>query len=314
MSATVLAVAWPWPAPDVDWRTPADSAVAKGDCATALSTTLVAAKAGSREAIERLKAIRAGGPCHTPDAGATISDALTFIEFQTNTDGSVEAVYQLERTPEDFWLRNRTRLTLFFCAMPYNGALQTDSAAISSALNIGEGPLMAFHRARRNICLRTLRNLAADLVDSNDDAAKDTAYGLVLRPPLARTTGGRIVAARLLLEVGFVPALYRGGDAARSASALGLVRGAALIELEQAAQDDDIEAIELLIKCTHQGHFVDRDDRKSYFWVLRLMRLGGNSTFRPQESLSSDVVAETTAEEDRQWGSRSRSSTVARSN
>jgi hypothetical protein len=66
VSAVAVAgvLVWPWPAPEVDWRTPVDKALVAGDCKTAVAIADAAAGAGSADAYKVLRGLIKGGTCN----------------------------------------------------------------------------------------------------------------------------------------------------------------------------------------------------------------------------------------------------------
>lgn len=275
--ALAVAIVWPWPAPEVDWRTPADQALAAGDCKTAVKIVDVAAGAGSTEAYRIVRTLTEGGQCDgQPVDRAHLYNA--FISLFRQSAGTTDSVYGLDDNDLGLLRHHYVSAAIFLCVDPYNGMRRIDNVAISDTVPASQGPIMAFHRLRRETCLTFLEQLAEQLVDANDAPAHEVAYLLLMYPPIVETSQANFLFARLLLEKRFVaaPMLRRDDDAQRQQGAIRIVRDFAWSRLERAAQDGNVQAIRLMITLLHEGRYRERDDKKAYFWILRLRRQGGN--------------------------------------
>jgi hypothetical protein len=270
VSAVALAgvLVWPWPAPEVDWRTPVDQALAAGDCKTAVAIADAAAGAGSADAYKMLRGLTEGGKCNgypTERAG----NYTSFVSPSRSTGANPDKVYGLSDNDLGFARHSTASAVLFLCANPYAGLRHVDNVALSDAVPESRGPVMAWHRFRRQTCVGVLERLAWQLVEADDRPANEVAYKLLLYPPGKEARQARFLFARLLLEKKFVPHFMRDREGVARH-----MRDLAWFQLEKAAEADDTEAIRLMAALLHEGRFRARDDAAAYFWILRQRRLG----------------------------------------
>lgn len=269
VSVLSLALIWPWPAPEVDWRTPVDRALAATDCEEAMRIVDAAAGAGATDAYNLFKTLSAGGKCPNQSSGEGVGDYHVFISSHRDTEGTIESIYDIERSGLETPRRQLVTLALFFCAMPYNSIGQIDNAALASAVPADHGLLMSLHRTRRETCLRLLEHMTASLVEATDRPANRVAYALLMSLPLRYRTRAGVLIGRLMLEKGYVPE--------RSPTAFtDQMRSFAWLRLERAAEEGDEDAIRMMITHLHAGRFHARDDKRAYFWLLRLRSRGGD--------------------------------------
>jgi hypothetical protein len=272
---------WPWPAPEVDWHTPAERALAAGDCKTAVKILDAATGAGSREAYERLRPLIEGGPCDGDGRHPGLERYVAFTSLFHNEPAAV--VYGVDDNDLGAFRHQYVSAAISLCASPYNGTNQIDFVALSSAAPESGNPLMSLHRQRRAVCLDILEAVASQLVDANDKPAHAVAFALTMRPPLTERSQADVLCARLLLEKDYV-------DDGWSPEMAAHMRDFAWFRLERAAaRANNVDAIRYLITFLHQGR--ERDDRKAYFWVLRLRRLG------EEHPLAATIRAGLTAEQ-----------------
>jgi hypothetical protein len=144
-----------------------------------------------------------------------------------------------------------------------------DNVALSDAVPESRGPVMAWHRFRRQTCVGVLERLGRQLAEADDRAANEVAYALLHYPPGKEGRQAGFVFARLALEKKFMPDVFRDDE-----NAVRVVRDLAWLRLEKAAEADNPEAIRLMIALRHEGRFRARDDAAAYFWILRQRRLG----------------------------------------
>jgi hypothetical protein len=270
VSAVALAgvLVWPWPAPEVDWRTPVDRALVARDCKTAVVIAEAAAGAGSADAYKMLRGLIKGGTCN----GYTDEHAgnyYAFVSAYRSTGASADEVYGLSDNDLGFWRHSTASAVLFLCASPYSGLRHVDNVALSDAVPESRGPVMAWHRFRRQTCIGVLARLARQLVEADDRPANEVAFALLHFPPGSEARQAGFLFARLLLEKKFVPHFLRDNEAAARH-----MRDLAWFRLEKAAEADNADAIRLMVALLHEGRLRARDDAAAYFWILRQRRLG----------------------------------------
>lgn len=270
VSAVALAgvLVWPWPAPEVDWRTPVGRALAANDCKTAVAIADAAAGAGSADAYKMLRGLFEGGRCNgypTERAG----NYTSFVSPSRSTGANPDKVYGLSDNDLGFARHSYASAVLFLCASPYAGLRHVDNVALSDAVPESRGPVMAWHRFRRQTCVGVLEDLARQLVEADDRPANEFAYALLLYPPGRESRQAGFLFARLLLEKKFVPNFMRDNEAVARH-----MRDLAWFQLEKAAEADNAEAIRLMVALLHEGRFRARDDAAAYFWIQRQRRLG----------------------------------------
>jgi hypothetical protein len=269
----IVAVIWPWPAPEVDWRTPYDQALAKSDCHTAAKIVTVAASAGAPGAMDSLRGFEGNDRCRETPLGDTTDLAfLSTYRHATSTDAEV---YGLADNNIGFFRGHYVSAVVYLCAAPYNGLRRTDGARLSTVLPTSDGPIMAFHRLRRDTCLGVLENLAEQLVDATEAPAKQVADRFLTMPPLQKTARAGFLYARLVLVQAFVANWMLDSTASDKNGLINHIRNFAWLRLRNAAKDRHMPAIRLTISLLHLGRFHPRDDKEAYFWILRLRRLGG---------------------------------------
>lgn len=262
--AALAAVVWPWPAPEVDWQTPAEEALAAKDCAAAIKILDAAAGAGSVAAYEKLHFLVRGGPCNKQPVGEGADVVYTFLSLYR--EQSADKIYQL--TSNDLgWGRHwLVSTSLKLCAEPYNGARRVDYTQLTKVVPPGDGPVMAFHHLRRGACLAVLEGVAGRLIKAGDTPALRVAYALTISPPLDRSPQAAVLHARLMLGSAYAPEF--------PAKTVELLRGGAWIKLKHAAQEGHIAAIRLMIQYLHEGRYRAREAGETYYWILRLRRMG----------------------------------------
>lgn len=260
----LTALVWPWPAPEIDWRTPVDRALAANDCDTAIAILSAAAGAGSPEAYAQARPLIEGGKCNGTETGERMGDYDGFVSLYRD-NATLDGIYDVDKlsTPRRYIIAGALRL----CAMPYNGAAGMDNAALAEVVPGDHGVVMAAHQTRRTLCLRLLEHMGGELVAAGDQAALPVAHTLLTYPPLARSHRAAVHYARLLLENDYS---LRPGDEPFTK----LARDTAWLRLERAAASGEIDAIRMMIEHLHQGRHRPRDDTAAYFWVLRLRKLG----------------------------------------
>jgi hypothetical protein len=266
--AAVGVLVWPWPAPEVDWRTPVEQALAKGDCKTAVTIADAAAGAGSREAYEIVRGLVNGGKCERA-ARDRAGWFHAFVMHYQSSDATGDVIYGLSGNDLGFPRRYFFSAGLFLCASPYNGVHQFDNAALSDVVPASRGLVMDWHRFRRQTCLTVLERLAEQLVDDGDAPAHEVATNILLSPPKPDTPQADFLLAQVVLERSFVPHRFRGDEVS-----IKRMRDLAWLKLESSAEHSNAAAVRLAITLLHEGWFRTRDDVKAYYWVLRLRRLG----------------------------------------
>lgn len=273
--ALVLAVAlagvlvWPWPAPEIDWRTPVDQALAAGDCKRAVAIADAAAGAGSADAYKMLRGLIEGGKCDGYPAERAQTYYAFVSLFRPPADASPDEVYGLNDNDLGFARHSTASAVLFLCASPYAGLRHVDNVALSDAVPESRGPVMTWHRFRRQTCVGVLERLARQLAEADDRPANEVAYALLLYPPGKEARQAGFLFGRLSLEKKFVPDHMRDDE-----DVVRAMRDLAWLRLEKAAEADNAEAIRLMVALLHEGRFRARDDAAAYFWILRQRRLG----------------------------------------
>lgn len=304
VSAVALAgiLVWPWPASEVDWRTPVERALAANDCETAVAIADAAAGAGSADAYKMLRGLIEGGACNGYPAELA-GNYHAFVSANRSMGASADEVYGLSDNDLGFVRQSTASVILFLCASPYAGLRGVDNVALSDAVPESRGPVMSWHRFRRQTCVDVLERLAAQLVEADDRPAKEVAYALLLYPPGSEARQAGFLFARLLLEKKFVPHFMRDNEAV-----VRHMRDLAWFHLEKAAEADNAEAIRLMAALLHEGRFRARDDAAAYFWILRQRRFGLTGAPIDDEierSLSDDERASVRLREEQKWGGRS---------
>jgi len=273
----VLAIVWPWPAPEVDWRTQVNAALARQDCAAVVRVVDVADDAGIREALQLRADLAGKGQCFDAKDVPPRDEFQVYLDYEarTKTTGEMIAlIYNLDENDLGSWTNFYVTQMLLLCGMPYNTLLSADNAALSQDLVAQPSFLMSLHRRRRDVCTGELRRLAAQLIDTATPASREVALELLGWKPLSRDAQSVLLFAKLVLQQEFVT---RAGSRWPSLSESD--RAGALIELRRVAQDGDEEAIRMMIAVLHDGRVVMRDDAEAYFWLLRLRR--GGKTYDP---------------------------------
>lgn len=264
--ALAVALIWPWAPPEVDWRTAAGRALAANDCKTATTIARTAADAGVAEANEMAVGLAKTGPCTDRAYGG--GAYATFVSLFRRSDDSSDEIYGLTANDLGFPRHRFVSASLFLCVRPYNGLRRIDHAAISKVMPNGDGPLLAFHRLRRDACMGILQSVTEGLVDAADASAHDVAFRLLMYPPLYETTAADFLFARLLLEKGAVSPVMRDGNIAST------MRDLALLRLKNAARTGHVPSLHLIVGLLHEGRYNAHDDQEAYFWILRLRHLG----------------------------------------
>jgi hypothetical protein len=258
----LLAAAWPWPAPEVDWRTPLLTAVKSGDCRTARNIAAALPVTKRQSALQRVLApiddgcrslgyldLVAGSPAPT---GRPPTTAASFYSLEDNDLGLLRHQY--------VWL------SAFFCAMPYNHEQSVDNVALSGIIPGNDGLVMSAHRARRDICIGHWESTIEGLVNATDRAAQEVAWTALNRAPLD-SKHAAVLYARLVLEQGFVP---RPADHIPSVTET--IRKLAWDRLRDAATEGHAPAVRLQSTLLLQGRYRphdDRDDKEDYYRRLR---------------------------------------------
>lgn len=270
VSAVALAglLVWPWPAPEVDWRTPIDQALVARDCKTAVAIADAAAGAGSADAYKLLRGLIEGGTCKGYTA-TRAGNYTAFVSLNRRADANPDEVYGLSDNDLGFARHSTVSALLFLCASPYAGLRHVDNVVLSDVVPESRGPVMAWHRFRRQTCVGVLERLARQLAEADDRPANEVAYTLLLYPPGSEARQAGFLFARLLLEKKFVPDGIRDHE-----GVVRHMRDFAWFKLEKAAEADNAEAIRLMVALLHEGRFRARDDAAAYFWILRQRRLG----------------------------------------
>lgn len=270
VSAVALAgvLVWPWPAPEIDWRTPVDKALAANDCKTAVAIADAAAGAGSGDAYKMLRGLTEGGTCDGYPAERA-GNYTSFVSLNRQAGASPDEVYGLSDNDLGFARHSYASAVLFLCASPYAGLRHVDNVALSDAVPESRGPVMAWHRFRRQTCVGVLERMGRQLVEADDRPANEVGYALLLYPPGSEARQARVLFARLLLEKKFVPRFMHDNEAVARH-----MRDFAWFQLEKVAEADNAEAIRLMVALLHEGRFRARDDAAAYFWILRQRRLG----------------------------------------
>jgi hypothetical protein len=281
--ATVLLVVWPWPAPEVDWRTPLAAALGKKDCDRVGEIINAATDAGSLEAYDLFAKPGALGPCHDsrrlrlpPDMIATNGQWLRKARSEPRSHSRLGADYNADGLAAlGFWMRQYAQTVDFFCLHPYDTEIKVDYAALSEVVPDDAGWLSALHRRRRDLCIGIVNDLAASLAAESESQAKEIASFITTWPPANGSAGASVVTANLVLAQDFIlsPATRNDPDL------LSTRRRTAWWLLDAAAARGDPSAIDLMIALLRKGRFVE--DARSlverlqpYFWVLRSRRLG----------------------------------------
>lgn len=268
-AATVALIAvliWPWPVPEVDWRAAVERALAADDCKTASTIVHAATDAGIAEADEMANDLHRD---RCPDQAHVGGTYYPFVDLYRPGQQSTEDIYGLTDSALRFPRHQFVSAALFLCVAPYNGVRTHDYAALSKVVPDDDGPLLAFHRLRRDTCLGVLQNVTEGLVDADDARANDVAYRLLMFPPFPETTESGFLIARLLLVKGFVASTMT-----RDAKSASLMRSHAWDRLKLAADAGHVPALHVIVKLLHEGRYHARDDKEAYFWIVRLRHLG----------------------------------------
>lgn len=298
---SLLLVAWPWPAPEVDWRTPLNAALAKKDCDRVGEIIDAATEAGSLEAYDLFADREALGPCYNnwslplpPDLIVANGRQLREARSEPMTRNLI-ADYRADHFAAlGFWMRQYALMIDFFCVQPYNTEIKVDYAALSEVVPDEAGWLSTLHRTRRTHCIGLINDLAAALAARSEPQAKKLARHIAIWPPAGGSAGAAVVLAELELAQDFIS-----DPTARSnPELLSTARRTAWLSLREAAATGDASAINLLISLLHKGRFVEDVGTtgyccmQPYFWVLRSRRLG-----MPALPVHAEIERELSAEE-----------------
>lgn len=264
VAALAAAAVWPWPSPEVDWRTPAESALSKGDCPAAIKILDAATGAGSQEAHDKLRSLVDGGQCNKQPVGEGAGNfyAFTSLYYGKPTD----QIYGLARNDLGWGRHQVVAAMLALCAAPYNGASRIDHVKLAKMMPGAAGPIMSLHQLRREACLTFLEGVAGQLVDADDREANNVALLMVTYPPLNERPQSGVLDAKLTLEKDFVPSWGEGRET--------FFYKAAWRRLEWAADTGHIPAVRLMVRYLNDGRHRSRDAAAAYYWILRLRRLG----------------------------------------
>ena len=308
-----LLVIWPWPAPEVDWRTPLAAALAKKDCDRVGEIIDIATEAGSLEAYDLFAKRKALGPCDDSallslpaDMVAGNGNYLRRIRDEKRSHSRLSADYRADDMAAlSFWTRQYAHTVDFFCLHPYDTDIKVDNAALSAALPDDAGWLLALHRRRRDLCIGIVNDLAAALAAEDEPQAKELAYSMAVWLPAGGSAGASVVTANLVLGQDFIssPATRNNPDQ------LSAIRRTAWWLLAGAAERGDSSAIDLMITLLRKGRFV-QDARplferlQPYFWVLRSRRFGLPASpvhAEIERALSAEDRTRIKAEEESHW-------------
>lgn len=278
----LLLAAWPWPAPEVDWRTPLAAALAENDCDRAGKILDAATDAGSLEAYEFAADREAFAPCYDRqslllpnDMIARNGESLRRARGESGPRGGLATgSWSDDLAALGFATRQYGLAIDFFCLQPYDTDLKTDYAALSAAVGDEAGWLSSLHRMRRTLCTALANDFAAALAARGELQAKRLARSIALWPPGRRSAGAAVVLAELVLAQDFIedPAT-RNNPESLFATRLTAWRG-----LSDAANSGDAKAMGLMISLVSKGRFVEDGlyppRTQAYFWILRSRRLG----------------------------------------
>lgn len=270
-SVLILAVVWPWPAPDVDWRTPVDAALAKRDCDTAERILGAAISAGSTDAMRMRGKVAAQTSCYRDFPAVITSDDDRRARFQDEIRAAgattLQHYYRLDDEDLGFWRTRYVAAVLFFCGVPYNAQRAVDNAGLSKAALQEPTFVLTMHQDRRELCAGILAHVISELMDSGGLAAQQVAFAMLTNRPSNEDIPSGVLLAKLVLVEGFVPPTT-------DVLTIEMQRSHAWWALEVAAEAANEEAMRMMIALLHQGRFHPHDDAQAYVWVLRLRRLG----------------------------------------
>lgn len=269
-----VALIWPWPAPQVDWRTPLRLALAKTDCDRASTILRAAATAGSLEAHDMLASPANNAPCYEALRSRAMPAHAAFLR-DVREDPSGRLLDAQEETLS-LSLRLYVEAADFLCRQPYILDRQADHAALSAALPETSTLVLTLHGQRRAICIGMIDDLAVALAVRGEAGAKRLAHKIVADLRATDPASRGVASAILFLKEQYVADGARNGSNTPS-----LMRGIAWSALSQAAHLRDPSAVDLMIELLHKGRFID-DARSSlfgtqksaYYWIVRSRRLG----------------------------------------
>jgi hypothetical protein len=279
--AALVAVVWPWPAPEVDWQAPVEKALAAKDCTAAVRVLDAAAGAGSVAAYEKLRFLVKEGPCDKHPVGEGADAVYAFLSLYR--EESADKIYQLAWNDLGLVRHWLVSTSLELCANPYNGAKRIDYTQLTHVVPSGDGPVMALHHLRRGACLAALEGVAEHLIGDGDKPALRVGEAMTMSPPLRGRPHAAVLRARLTLGMSF--------ESIWPAKSLDILRGAVWIELERAARQGYLPAIRLMIVYIHEGRHRARDAGEAYYWILRLRR------FDEEHELAPTIKAELSTQE-----------------
>jgi hypothetical protein len=259
----LLAAAWPWPAPEIDWRTPLTAAVKAGDCRTARNIVAALREEEWRSVLRLVAA--SDDPCRF--SGDSDPVFLAYAPTRASQPlTTLDAYYGLNDNDLGAARHQYVWLSAFFCAEPYNRERSVDYVALSEAIPGNDGLVMAVHRARRSFCIGLWEGTVESLVNATDRAAKEVAWTALNRAPLDSKHAG-LLYARLVLEQGFVPRL-----ADHAPGVTKTIRKLAWDRLRAAAMEGHAPAARLQMALLLQGRFPPPDDKEDYYRPLPLVR------------------------------------------
>lgn len=268
----VLAVVWPWPAPAIDWQTPVEEALRKHDCKTVVTYLDAAVRAGVIEAVDARSKIAAETTCYNDQAPlpdpATRKYILSGYREGGDYAGSL-SIYHVDSPALDPWTATYAYAALRACALPYNGLHQIDNVQLSEIIPSEPTLVYTFHRWRRQVCVRILDRTARWLMRSGNRAARDIALSILREPPSSDDPESAVALAQLVLIEGFVSSDDRPHIPDRD-----LARQTAWSHLELAARAGNVDAMRMMARLLHDGRFRAADDKKAFYWILRLRRFG----------------------------------------
>lgn len=269
---------WPWPAPEIDWRAPLDSARSRSDCASVAAILNAAMDAGALDAYDLASSPKDLGACygsanlHTPPLGF-----VALLRSRRHDPAILDRHTLTERTGAlDFATRTYTRVVDFTCRQPYDLDIQADNVVLAAAMPEASSWIMSLHQRRRAVCARIVSDLVTSLAARLEPEAKELAYDFAKSAPITDLPAAKLVAAQLVLDEQFIPIRAARTDP----QLLRLMRTFEWSSLVSLAEANDIDAIALVIRLLHERRFVDDahllwgSQREAYYWILRGRRLG----------------------------------------